>query len=261
MNRRRIRLDPESGSSLDARSGRLIGARFGQYLVVGLLGVGGMGEVWAAEDTRLGRTVALKVLPGEFAEDPARMARFTREAKALASLNHANIAVLYGLETLVPAAPAPDAEASSAESLTRVSDCGRPVHALVMELVDGEGLDEIIRRGPLAFHEAMDIALQVAQGLGAAHEAGIVHRDLKPANVKVRPDGRVKVLDFGLATSRREDLHGGDSSSSQSPTMSRHRHTAVGSILGTVPYMSPEQARGKRVDRRSDIWSFGCLLY
>lgn len=261
MNRRRIRLNPESGSSLEARGARLIGARFGQYLVVGLLGAGGMGEVWAAEDTRLGRRVALKVLPVEFAEDPDRMARFTREAKALASLNHANIAVLYGLESLVPGSPLPGTGPSPQDSPSRLGDDARPVHALVMELVDGEGLDEMISQGPLAFHEAMDIALQVTRGLGAAHEAGIVHRDLKPANVKVRPDGRVKVLDFGLATSRREDLQGGDSSSSQSPTMSRHRHTAVGSIIGTAPYMSPEQARGKRVDRRSDIWSFGCLLY
>jgi Tol biopolymer transport system component len=210
------------------------GARLGPYEVLTPLGAGGMGEVWRARDTRLGRQVALKFLPEELAEDPERHARFEREAKVLASLNHPNIAVLYGLEHVE----------------------GR--HALVMELVEGEGLDGWIGRGPLPVGDAVAIALQLAEALEAAHEKGIVHRDLKPANVKVRPDGVVKVLDFGLARAWDEPVGGGDPA--QSPTLTG-LYTRAGMILGTAAYMSPEQARGKPVDKRADIWAFGCVLY
>ncbi|MFI5165498.1 MAG: protein kinase [Thermoanaerobaculales bacterium] len=208
--------------------------RVGPYEIVGPLGKGGMGEVWRAKDTRLGREVALKFLPADFAEDPERHARFEREAKVLASLNHPNIAVLYGLEHL-------DGQ-----------------HALAMELVEGEGLDERIARGPVLVEEAVPIALQIAEALEAAHEKGIVHRDLKPANVKVRSDGTVKVLDFGLAKAWEEQ--GSSSDLAFSPTITGH-HTRAGVILGTAAYMSPEQARGKSVDKRADIWAFGCLVY
>jgi serine/threonine protein kinase len=204
------------------------GARLGPYEVLTPLGAGGMGEVWRARDTRLGRQVALKFLPEELAEDPERHARFEREAKVLASLNHPNIAVLYGLEHVE----------------------GR--HALVMELVEGEGLNGRIGRGPLPVGDAVAIALQIAEALEAAHEKGIVHRDLKPANVKVRPDGVVKVLDFGLARAWEEPVGGGDPA--QSPTLTGV-YTRAGMILGTAAYMSPEQARGKPVDKRADIWA------
>jgi serine/threonine protein kinase len=210
------------------------GTRLGPYEVLAPLGAGGMGEVWRARDTRLGRQVALKFLPEGFAEDPERHARFEREAKVLASLNHPNIAVLYGLEHVE----------------------GR--HALVMELVEGEGLNGRIGRGPLPVGDAVAIALQIAEALEAAHEKGIVHRDLKPANVKVRPDGVVKVLDFGLARAWEEPVGGGDPA--QSPTLTGV-YTRAGMILGTAAYMSPEQARGKPVDKRADIWAFGCVLY
>jgi len=250
-SRRRAGQEP-----LDAPS-HLIGASFGQYRIVAPLGAGGMGEVWRAEDTRLGREVALKMLPEELAEDPERMSRLTREAKVLASLNHSNIAVLFGLEHLPRSAPSESSDPASSASATGGNDA-RPVHLLVMELVEGEGLDEMIARGPIPFDEAVAIALQISEGLQAAHESGIVHRDLKPANIKVRADGTVKVLDFGLATTRIRERE--DESQSQHPTMTQHA-TAMGVILGTVAYMSPEQARGKSVDRRTDIWAFGCLLY
>jgi eukaryotic-like serine/threonine-protein kinase len=210
------------------------GTRLGPYEVLAALGAGGMGEVWRARDTRLGRGVALKFLPDGFVDDPERHARFEREAKVLASLNHPHIATLYGLEHL-------DGQ-----------------HALAMELVEGEGLDERIARGPIPMDEALPIALQIAEGLEAAHERGIVHRDLKPANVKVRPDGTVKVLDFGLAKAWEEQVEGSDLA--LSPTITGH-HTRAGVILGTAAYMSPEQARGKPVDKRADIWAFGCVLY
>jgi Tol biopolymer transport system component len=210
------------------------GTRLGAYEIVCALGAGGMGEVYRARDTRLGREVALKFLPEGFAEDPERHARFEREAKVLASLNNPNIAVLYGLEHLD----------------------GR--HALVMELVEGEGLDDRIARGPVPVDEALPIALQIAEALEAAHEKGIVHRDLKPANVKARPDGTVKVLDFGLAKAWEEEAAASDPA--YSPTITGH-HTRAGLILGTAAYMSPEQARGKTVDKRSDIWSFGVVLW
>jgi serine/threonine protein kinase/Tol biopolymer transport system component len=214
------------------------GTRLGPYEIVGALGAGGMGEVYRARDTRLGREVALKVLPAEFAADAERMARFEREAKVLASLNHPNIASIYGFEDS--------------------SGAGAPARALVMELVEGQTLGErIAKRLPL--DEALPIAKQIAEGLEYAHERGIVHRDLKPANVKITPDGVVKILDFGLAKALEGDgAIGSDPASS--PTMSRLA-TQAGIILGTAAYMSPEQAKGKSVDRRADIWAFGCVLY
>ena len=212
----------------------MIGTTLAHYRITAALGAGGMGEVWRATDTRLGREVALKALPEDFAADPDRHARFEREAKLLASLNHPNIATLYGLEHL------------------------GGNHVLVMELVEGEGLDEVIARGPVPVGEAVSIARQIAEALEAAHDAGIVHRDLKPANVRIRPDGTVKVLDFGLA--KAWDAPTGDSGLSLSPTLTHHA-TAAGVLLGTAAYMSPEQARGKAVDRRADIWAFGAVLW
>jgi eukaryotic-like serine/threonine-protein kinase len=210
------------------------GTRLGPYEITAKLGEGGMGEVWRATDSRLGREVALKLLPEGFADDPERHARFEREARTLASLNHPNIATLYGLEHL-------DGK-----------------HALAMELVEGEGLDETIARGAILVDEAIPIALQIAEGLEAAHEHGIVHRDLKPANIRIRPDGTVKVLDFGLAKAWAEEVGGSDLSIS--PTITA-RHTAAGVILGTAAYMAPEQAAGNAVDTRADIWSFGVVLW
>ena len=216
----------------------MIGTTLAQFEITSKLGEGGMGEVWLAKDTKLGREVALKVLPEEFAQDPERMARFEREAKVLASLNHPNIATLYGLE--------------SVESGT-----GQTTF-LAMELVEGEDLSEHIKRGPVPFEDAVAISLQIAEALEAAHEQGIVHRDLKPANIKVRPDGAVKVLDFGLA--KAWDSDHGDSSLSLFPTMTAHA-TQAGLILGTAAYMSPEQAAGVSADRRADIWAFGVVLW
>ena len=253
------------------------------YEILSPLGAGGMGEVWRARDTRLGREVALKVLPADVAEDPERLARFEREAKVLASLNHPNIATLFGLETVRPCHPersglrgrgvegSPEAQSddpkneahqTSGDPSTQSSNSFaqgdmNEVTFLVMELVEGEDLSERISRGPIPTDEAIPIALQIAEGLEAAHEAGIVHRDLKPANIKITDDGTVKVLDFGLAKvwepKRCAIL-------SLSPTMTQHA-TAAGVILGTAAYMSPEQARGKSVDRRADIWAFGVVLY
>jgi serine/threonine protein kinase len=220
----------------------MIGATLANYRITAALGAGGMGEVWRAEDTKLGREVALKVLPEEFAQDPERMARFEREAKVLASLNHPNIATLYGLESAIP---------SGTETET-----GTETVFLAMELVEGEDLSERIKRGPVPVDEAIPIALQIAEALEAAHEAGIVHRDLKPANIKLTEDGVIKVLDFGLA--KAWETEAGDSSLSLSPTVTHA--TAAGVILGTAAYMSPEQARGKKVDRRADIWAFGVVL-
>ena len=210
------------------------GTRFGPFEVLAPLGAGGMGEVYRARDTRLGREVAIKLLPSGVADDPERSARFEREAKLLASLNHPNIAALYGLEHV---------EGS---------------HVLVMELVEGDGLDERIARGPIPLDEALAIALQIADALEAAHERGIVHRDLKPANVMVRPDGTVKVLDFGLAKTLEPEGTAADLANS--PTLTSPA-TRQGMILGTAAYMSPEQARGKPVDKRTDVWAFGCVLY
>jgi eukaryotic-like serine/threonine-protein kinase len=219
------------------------GDQLATYRVTAALGAGGMGEVYRATDTRLGRDVALKLLPQALASDPERFARFEREAKLLAALNHPGIAHLYGFEaaTLVGGAPA---------------------HVLVMELVAGEDLAERLKRGPIPVDEAVAIAKQIAEALEEAHEKGIVHRDLKPANVKVTPDGKVKVLDFGLAKEWTSDASRGTSSAdlSQSPTLA-HTGTAAGLILGTAAYMSPEQARGRAVDRRADIWAFGVLVH
>ena len=220
------------------------GTRLGPYEIVAAIGAGGMGEVYRARDTKLGREVALKVLPEEFAADAERMARFEREAKVLASLNHPNIASIYGFE-----------DSSGAGTPARAPF---PVHALVMELVEGPTLAELITMGPLRVDDALPIAKQVCEGLEYAHDRGIVHRDLKPANVKVTPDGAVKLLDFGLAKALEGDAAAKDPSSS--PTMSRLA-TQAGIILGTAAYMSPEQAKGKPVDRRADIWAFGCVLY
>ena len=257
------------------------GTTLAHYRITAQLGAGGMGEVWRAEDTKLGREVALKVLPEEFARDPERMARFEREAKVLASLNHPNIATLYGLES-APVIPseAPgrvegSPEARSQDSSRRApensggpstpasqgdavaQDDRKAVTFLAMELVEGEDLSERIMRGAIPVDEAIQIAMQIAEALEAAHEQGIVHRDLKPANIKIAEDGVVKVLDFGLA--KTWENQGVDSGLSLSPTVTHA--TAAGVILGTASYMSPDQARGKKVDRRADIWAYGVVLW
>ncbi len=211
------------------------GTRLGPYEVQSPLGAGGMGEVYQARDTKLNRDVALKVLPENLAGDLERMARFRREAQVLASLNHSNIAAIYGIED---AANTP---------------------ALIMELVDGITLADRIVRGPIPAAEAVPLARQIADALEYAHEKGITHRDLKPANIKITPDGKSKVLDFGLAKVLQPDL-GGSSDPSSSPTFTG-AHTLAGMIQGTAAYMSPEQAKGRIVDRRTDIWAFGCVLY
>src|SRR6516165_2417582 len=200
------------------------------YRITSKLGEGGMGEVWRATDTKLGRDVAIKVLPEAFAGDPDRMARFTREAQMLASLNHPNIAVIYGVEE----------------------------RALVMELVEGLTLAERITTGPIPLDDALAIAKQIAEALEYAHERSIIHRDLKPANIKITPEARVKVLDFGLAKALSNEAAAGDPSSSPTLTM---QGTVAGVIMGTAAYMSPEQARGIAADKRADIWSFGVVLY
>ena len=202
-----------------------------------------MGEVYRATDSKLDREVAIKVLPAELAQDPERLARFEREAKLLASLNHPNLAHVYGFESASPAD-------------------GSSIHFLAMELVDGEDLAQRLKRGATPLEEALEIAKQIADALEEAHAHGIVHRDLKPANVKVTPDGKVMVLDFGLAKAWTGDGGTGGSSSelSQSPTLA-HTGTAAGIILGTAAYMSPEQASGRRVDKRTDIWAFGALVF
>src|SRR6202521_5525364 len=206
------------------------GTRLGSYEGVAPTGGGGMGEVYKAHDTKLGRDVAIKVLPEAFAHDADRLSRFQREAKMLAALNHPNIATIHGLEQ---------------------SGCAR---YLVMELVSGETLAERVNReGAVPIEEALAIAKQIAEALEAAHEKGIIHRDLKPANVKVTPEGKVKVLDFGLAKAFEGDATNEDIGNS--PTLSQAA-TMQGVILGTAAYMSPEQAKGKAVDKRTDIWAF-----
>jgi len=195
------------------------------YRIVSKLGEGGMGTVYRATDTKLNRDVAIKILPDSLARDPDRIARFEREAQVLASLNHPNIAAIYGVEQ----------------------------GAIVMELVEGEDL-----KGPLPVETAVGYAKQIVAGLEAAHEKGIVHRDLKPANIKITPDGIVKLLDFGLARAAEEPT--GAVSATMSPTLSLAM-TQAGMILGTAAYMSPEQARGKPVDKRADIWAFGVVLF
>ncbi|MFN0096220.1 MAG: protein kinase domain-containing protein [Dehalococcoidia bacterium] len=219
------------------------GTRLGVYEVTARIGEGGMGQVFRATDTKLKRQVAIKVLPSSVATDADRLARFRREAEVLASLNHPNVAAIYGLEEHPPAG---------------VGQAG--VTALVMELIEGDDLSQRIARGAIPLDEALPIARQIAEGLEAAHERGIVHRDLKPANIKVRPDGTVKVLDFGLAKSL--DPAGASSSeATHSPTVTSPAMTQAGVILGTAAYMSPEQARGKGVDRRADVWAFGTVLF
>jgi len=234
------------------------GTRVGPYTVVSSLGAGGMGEVYRARDTKLDREVALKILPDTFATDPDRLMRFEREAKTLAALNHPNIAQIYGLEQF---------ELTQTEGVVPPSGSEevRPLgQALVLEYVEGRTLDELIRSGAaggLKTDDALAIARQIAEALEAAHEQGIIHRDLKPANVKVRDDGAVKVLDFGLAKALEPAGMSGASSVSMSPTITSPAMTQMGMILGTAAYMSPEQARGRPVDRRADIWAFGCVLY
>ena len=210
------------------------GTHLGPYEILSALGAGGMGEVYRARDTKLNRDVALKVLPAAFAADADRVARFKREAQLLASLNHPHIGSIYGLE-----------------------DAGN-VPALVLELVEGDTLHERILRGSLPLPEALAVAQQIADALDAAHASGIVHRDLKPSNIKITRDGMVKVLDFGLAKALATEWSGPDQS--KSPTLTGGA-TLAGVILGTAAYMSPEQARGHLVDKRSDVWAFGCVLF
>jgi len=210
------------------------GAQIGSCEILGPLGAGGMGEVWHGRDTKLGRDVAVKALPDEFVHDAERLARFQREAEVLAALNHPNLGIIHELK-----------EVDGAKYL-------------ILELIEGETLAERIARGPIPVKEATEIALQIASGIAAAHDKGIVHRDLKPANIKITPDGRVKVLDFGLA--KIYDVVDSPQHVSLSPTFAADA-TAVGVILGTAAYMSPEQARGKEVDRRADVWAFGCVLF
>jgi len=209
------------------------GTRIGPFEVMSPLGEGGMGVVFRAHDIKLQRDVALKLLPHHLASDPERLARFQREAQLLASMNHPNIAQIYGLED------------STAQQ------------CIVMELVEGETLQERLRRGPIPVNEALPIATQIAEAMEAAHERGIVHRDLKPANVKITPEGHVKVLDFGLA--KMFERAPTATAPSDSPTLVDG--TMDGVILGTPSYMSPEQARGQQPDRTSDVWAFGCVLY
>ncbi len=212
------------------------GTALGPYEVIAQIGAGGMGEVYRARDTKLDRDVALKVLPEAFTSDPDRLARFEREAKVLASLNHPNIGHIYGLE---------EAEGTK---------------ALVLELIEGPTLADRIAEGPIPIDEALPIAKQIAEALEAAHEQGIIHRDLKPANVKVKADGTVKVLDFGLAKAFQPEASG--ASASESPTISlTAAATQMGMVIGTAAYMAPEQASGKPVDKRADVWAFGVVLY
>ena len=210
------------------------GTKLAEYEILALVGAGGMGKVYKARDTKLGREIAIKVLPEAFAQDKERLARFEREARLLASLNHPNIATIHDLQE---------------------SD---GIRFLVMEFVPGETLAERIKRGPIPVDEALPLFKQIAEGLEAAHEKAVIHRDLKPANIKVTPEGKPKVLDFGLAKAMAGEA--ADQGLSESPTMTRGA-TEAGVLLGTAPYMSPEQARGKAVDKRTDIWAFGCCLY
>jgi serine/threonine protein kinase len=210
----------------------MVGRQFGPYSIVSFLAKGGMGEVYRARDTQLQRDVALKLSPEIFASDSERLARFQREAQVLAALNHPNIAQIYGLEGI------------------GTSRC------IVMELVEGDTLQDRLKRGAIPIKEALAIAEQMTEALEAAHEKDIIHRDLKPANVKITPEGRVKVLDFGLAKPLEEPIR----ASSDSPTL-KVTATDKGVILGTAAYMSPEQARGEKVDKRTDMWAFGCVLY
>jgi serine/threonine protein kinase len=218
----------------------MIGKTLAHYEITNQLGKGGMGEVYQAKDRKLGRDVAIKVLPEEFAKDTDRVARFQREAKLLASLNHPNIAAIHGLEE------------------------SGGIHFLVLELVEGQTLADRIKAGPIPVEESLKLALQIAEALEAAHEKGVIHRDLKPANIKVTPEGKVKVLDFGLAKAYAGEQ--ADPNLSKSPTLTysptlSNAATQQGIILGTAAYMSPEQAKGKTVDKRADVWAFGCVVF
>src|SRR5262245_44219319 len=212
----------------------MIGTKLAHYEITSHIGSGGMGDVYQATDTKLGRSVAIKFLPDAFSHDTERVARFQREARVLASLNHSNIAAIHGLEEI-------DSR-----------------HFLVMELVTGETLADRIKRGAIPIEEALPIAKQITEALEEAHDKGIIHRDLKPANIKLTPDGKVKVLDFGLAKAYETETS--NPNLSQSPTISMAATNAE-LILGTAGYMSPAQARGKTVDKRADIWAFGVVLY
>ena len=213
----------------DSAEPTLTGQTLGVYHLLDLVGVGGMGQVYRAHDTRLGRDVAVKVLPRLFSADPERLARFDREARLLASLNHPHIGAIYGFEQT------------------------NGIHALILELVEGPTLAERLQRGPLPISEALTIARQIADALEAAHERSVVHRDLNPRNIKVKPDGTVKVLDFGIAKAAMAAAKAGD--------VSPIDGTRDGIVLGTIGYMSPEQSRGHPVDKRTDIWAFGCVLF
>jgi eukaryotic-like serine/threonine-protein kinase len=212
------------------------GTRLGPYEILAPLGAGGMGEVYRARDTQLQRDVAVKLLSDALARDPEHLARFGREARMLAALNHPNIAAIYGLEER------------------------DGVRFLVLELIEGEPLDARLSAGPLPFSEALDFAGQIADALAAAHEKGVIHRDLKPSNVRVTPEGRAKVLDFGLAKAVDPQDSSSAADPANSPTLTAHV-TQLGMILGTAAYMAPEQAKGRAVDRRADIWAFGVVLY
>jgi len=212
----------------------MVGKTISHYKVLEKIGEGGMGVVYRATDTKLNRDVALKILPERFASDSQRMGRFQREAQVLASLSHANIGHIYGIE---------DAGATK---------------ALVLELIEGPTLADRIAQGPIPVEEALKIALQITEGVETAHEKGIIHRDLKPANIKITPEGQVKILDFGLAKALEGEMPPTDIS--HSPTLSQAA-TQAGVLLGTAAYMSPEQARGKPVDKRTDIWAFGAVLF
>src|SRR5262249_34140903 len=212
------------------------GVRFGPYEILSTLGAGGVGAGYRPRDPRLNRDVAIKILASEFAQDADRSARFKREAQVVASLNHPNIAAIYGVEE---------------------SD---GIRALVLELVDGPTLADRIAQRPIPMDEALPIAKQIAVALEAAHEQSVVHRDLKPANIKLRSDGTVKVLEFGLAKAI-EPVAGAAASVAASPTITSPAMTQMGVILGTVGYVSPEQAKGRAAEKRSDVWAFGCVLY
>jgi serine/threonine protein kinase len=219
----------------DDHRASLVGRQIGSHQILSLLGTGGMGDVYRARDTRLGRDVAIKVVASAFLSDPERLARFEREARVLATLNHPHIGAIYGLE---------EAEG---------------VRGLLLELVEGQTLAERLASGPLLIQGALSIARQIAEALEAAHEKGIIHRDLKPANIKLTADGKVKVLDFGLAKAfDSEPTISSDPANSPTLTM---RATQAGMIMGTPGYMSPEQASGQHVDKRADIWSFGVVLW
>ena len=213
----------------------MVGKSLGPYKIVKQLGKGGMGEVWLAEDTRLGRQVAVKVLPAELAGDTDRRQRFEQEARAAAALNHPNIAAVHDVGVEESAGP--------------------PTHYMVQEYLQGEPLREVVARGPLPFDKALALGIEIGEALKAAHRAGIVHRDLKPDNVFVSKDGHAKVLDFGLAKLTQLEMPSG-SGPSMSPTM-----TMAGMMLGTAGYMAPEQVRGEEIDERADLFAFGCVLY